>query len=202
MTQNTGWLVVAAGLLYFRLDLLGFVFARRAQKHRAKQHDQTLTQTEPQEGGFVALLRDHPGDWQNGQRGTGTETGGGDARRQTAAIREPLQCATHAGAVYGAGADTADGSRDVQKGERIGIGVHHPADAAQQTAEQNDNPWAVLVDEPAFDRDQPGFGQNEDGERDLNRGASPPIFVVHRLDEQRPTILQVGDHRHANHTNC
>ncbi|MGY4435870.1 hypothetical protein ACVWWO_008347 [Bradyrhizobium sp. F1.13.1] len=43
----------------------------------------------------------------------------------------------------------------------------------------------------------PGFGDDEDGEGELDRGASPMVRVIDRIDEQRPAVLQVGDHRHA-----
>src|SRR5262249_39662809 len=44
---------------------------------------------------------------------------------------------------------------------------------------------------------QPGFGDDEDGEGELDRRAAPVILGVDRIDEQRPAVLQVGDHRHA-----
>src|SRR5437588_8530442 len=49
----------------------------------------------------------------------------------------------------------------------------------------------------AFDRHQPGLGEHEDRERDLDRRASPMVFLIDRPDEQRPAVLQVGDHHHA-----
>ena len=60
-----------------------------------------------------------------------------------------------------------------------------------------DDARAVFVDEPGFDRNQPGFRHHEQREGQLDRGAAPVKFRVDRIDEQRPAILQVGDHRHA-----
>ena len=73
----------------------------------------------------------------------------------------------------------------------------HPRDAAQQATDQHDRTWPEPIDEVAFDRHQPGFREHEDRERDLDRRAAPAIFVVDRIDEQGPAVLQVGDHRHA-----
>src|SRR5262249_15611112 len=39
--------------------------------------------------------------------------------------------------------------------------------------------------------------EDENGKRDLDRGPSPMIFLIDRIDEQRPAVLQVGDHHHA-----
>src|SRR5439155_698256 len=114
-----------------------------------------------------------------------------------APIRKPLERIPDAGAVDRARAHTADRSGDIQERERIGIGIHCPRDAAKNAACQNDQPRAVAVHEIAFNRDQPCFEQDKYGERDLNRSASPVIFRVERIDEQRPSVLQVGDHRHA-----
>ena len=33
--------------------------------------------------------------------------------------------------------------------------------------------------------------------RELDRGTAPAMLVGNRIDEQRPSVLQVGDHRHA-----
>ena len=54
-----------------------------------------------------------------------------------------------------------------------------------------------LVDQVSLDRYEPCLGQDEDREGDLNRRAAPMIFLIDRIDEKRPSILQVGDHHHA-----
>ena len=54
-----------------------------------------------------------------------------------------------------------------------------------------------LVDQIAFERHQPSLGEDEDREGDLDRRAAPVIFLIDRIDEKRPAVLQVGDHHHA-----
>jgi hypothetical protein len=44
---------------------------------------------------------------------------------------------------------------------------------------------------------QPGLDDDEQREGKLDRGATPVILGVDGIDEQRPSVLQVGDHRHA-----
>ena len=53
------------------------------------------------------------------------------------------------------------------------------------------------VDEPSFDRNEPSLAQHEDAEGDLDSGATPMKFVVKRRDEERPAVLEIGDHDHA-----
>src|SRR5438309_10434101 len=56
---------------------------------------------------------------------------------------------------------------------------------------------AEFVEQIAFRRDQPGLGQNENSKRHLNCGTAPVVLLVHRIDEKGPTVLQVGNHHHA-----
>ena len=72
-----------------------------------------------------------------------------------------------------------------------------PRDADQHAADQHDDLGPEAVDEPALERHQPCLGQHEDGEGHLDRSAAPAILLVDRIDEQRPAVLQVGDHHHA-----
>src|SRR5246127_4753540 len=53
------------------------------------------------------------------------------------------------------------------------------------------------VDQPALHWHQPGLGENENREGDLNSGATPMVLLVDRDDKQSPAILEVGDHHHA-----
>ena len=55
----------------------------------------------------------------------------------------------------------------------------------------------VAIDEPGFHRHQPCLGGDEDREGELDRRAAPVELGVDGIDEERPAILQVGDHRHA-----
>src|SRR6516162_1930431 len=53
------------------------------------------------------------------------------------------------------------------------------------------------VDEPALYRNQPGLRNDENAECHLDGSGAPVIFLIDRIDEQRPAVLQVGDHHHA-----
>ena len=130
-------------------------------------------------------------------RSARAEAGGGGAGGEAAAIRKPFQRVADAGAVDRAGADAADDGGGVEQRQRVRVGIQHPGQRDHHAAEHDDDARAVFVDEPGFDRDQPGLGHHEDREGELDRGAAPVIFRVDRIDEQRPAVLQVRDHRHA-----
>src|SRR3954447_18558014 len=59
---------------------------------------------------------------------------------------------------------------------------------------------AVFIDEPAFDRHQPGLEQHEQRKRPLDRGAIPSELLLDVGDEECPTILVVGYHHHCGYT--
>src|SRR5678815_5537375 len=98
-------------------------------------------------------------------------------------IRDRLKRVTDAGSIDGAGSDSADGGRDIEQRQRVGIGVHHPRDATEQAADQNDGTWSEPIDEITFDRHQPGLREDENGERDLDGCARPAIFDRYRIDD-------------------
>jgi len=54
----------------------------------------------------------------------------------------------------------------------------------------------VFVDEPGFDRHQPGFGYDEDRECQLDRGAAPVVFASIGSTNS-VSHIEVRDHRHA-----
>src|SRR6516164_8612012 len=110
---------------------------------------------------------------------------------------KPFQRIADAGSIHGARTDAADDSGGVEEGERVSAGVENPGERDHHAAEHDDDARAVFVDEPRLDRNEPGFGDDKDRERELDRGASPVILGIDRIDEQRPAVLQIGDHRHA-----
>ena len=137
------------------------------------------------------------GDRHNGDGGARAETGSGGAGGEAAAVRKPFQRVADAGAVHRAGADAADNGAGIEQRQRVGVGVQDPGQRDHHAAEHDDEARTVFVDEPGFDRDQPGLRHHEDREGELDRRAAPVVFRVDRIDEQRPAILQVRDHRHA-----
>jgi len=53
------------------------------------------------------------------------------------------------------------------------------------------------VHEPSFNGYQPCLGGDENTKGNLDRRGAPVKFLVDRMNEQRPSVLQVGDHHHA-----
>ncbi len=169
----------------------------RTQEQREQHHDDALADPEPEERGLIAARMDHVRDRHHGERGAGAKTRGRQARGKTAPVGEPLQRVADAGTIDDAGADAAERGGNVEQRQRVGIGVHDPGDGDQHAAQTNHDARAELVDQIAFERHQPRLGDDEDRERDLDRGASPVVFLVDRIDEESPAILQVRDHHHA-----
>src|SRR5438270_719584 len=81
-----------------------------------------------------------------------------------ATIGKPLERVADAGPVDRARADAADRGREVQQEQRIGDRVDDPGDADQHAADEHHRTRPEAVDEVAFDRDQPGLGDDEDRE--------------------------------------
>ncbi len=156
-----------------------------------------MQQAEGEERRLVARGFDHRRDGDDGQRRAGAEAGGGQSSGQSAAIGKPFQRRTDAGAVDGACADAADGGGDIKEEQRGRDRIEPPGDAAQDAADQDDDARSEFVDEPAFDRHQPGFHDHEDRERDLDLRPPPAMLLADRIDEQGPAILEIGHHRHA-----
>ena len=171
--------------------------ARCAQHERQHDHDDALADAEPQERRLVAAGGDHVLDRDDGERRSRAEARRGQSGGEAAPVGEPFQRVADAGAVDRAGPDAADRGGDIEEGQRIGDRVHRPGDADQHAADQHDDLGAEAIDEPALDRHQPGLRQHEDAERHLDRGPAPVVLLVDRVDEQRPAVLQVGDHHHA-----
>ena len=68
--------------------------------------------------------------------------------------------------------------------------------ATSDPAGYDDPARPEAIDEVTFDRNEPSLDENEDSEGDLNGRATPVVFGIDRIDEQRPAVLQV---RHACH---
>jgi hypothetical protein len=114
-----------------------------------------------------------------------------------AAIGKPFERVADACPVDTARADTPQRRPEIEQRQRIGDRVQAPGDGDEGAARERDRQGAEPVDEPALERHQPGLAQDEDREGDLNGGASPFVLGVDRMHEQRPAMLQAGDHHHA-----
>src|ERR1700722_15170163 len=77
------------------------------------------------------------------------------------------------------------------------MSVDDPAERHTQRTADHNRARPELVDEPTLDGHEPGFGDDEDSERGLDRRMAPMVGVVHRYDEQCPRILQIRDEPHA-----
>ena len=209
MVQKTGdlqnlrrTLIVTAVLQAVARDGQHFAGRRRPEEPREQDHDEALAEAEHQESVLVAGRGDHVRDRRDRQRRSGAKPGGGEASGEAATVGEPFQRVADAGAVDRAGADAADRRGEIEQGERVRHGIQRPGGAAEYAADHHHGLGAIAVDEPALDRDQPGFHDDEDAEGYLNRRPAPAVLGVDRRDEQRPAVLQIGDHRHADDAAC
>ena len=168
-----------------------------AQEPAQHEHDQTLGDTEIQERRLVAARIDHRGKRNHGEGGAGAESHRSKSRRQPAPIGKQFQCLTDAGPVYGTGADSTQGRRQVEQEKRVCNRVQSPRQADQKSGNHDHPLRAEAVHEIALHRHQPGFGEHENSKCHLDRWLAPVEFVVDRIDEQRPAVLKIGDHRHA-----
>ena len=149
---------------------------------------------------LVAASGDHAGDRHDRHRRPGAETRRRQPGGQPAPVRKPFQRIPHCRAVDEAGADAAQPGRHIQEPKHVRSAVEHPGQPDQRTPGHHRQLGADPVDHVAFERQQPGFADDEHGESDLDGGAAPVMRLVDRQHEQRPAILQVGDHHHAHDT--
>src|SRR5262249_50548608 len=163
-------------------------------------HHDTLSETEPEESSLVAARCDHVGDRNDGECRACAEARCGQARRKAAPVGEPLESIAHRTAIDHAGANTADCRAEANHTKRVCDRIDDPGDCNQHAGAADHHARTELVDQVSFNRHQPCFGQHEDCEGDLNRRASPVVFLIDRPHKQRPAVLQVGDHHHANDT--
>src|ERR1039457_5406765 len=115
----------------------------------------------------IAGSMDHVLDWSDGHRGADAIGAGHDARAKSAVVGKPLQHVAGAAAINGAGADSTDRVPDVESGYRVGVAGTDPARAPQQAADPNDQPRPETINQIAFERNQPGFTEDECGKSDL-----------------------------------
>ena len=204
MTQNTGVRTrlgrraLDLGLLHLELTLLDRACPDRlAQNKRHEEHDHALPDAEPEKRYFIAVARDHVGDRNDGDCRTSAEASGRRAGGKTAPVGKPLQRVADAGAIHRARAHAGDHGGGIQSDERTGVGIEIQASAIRTPPNITMTRRAVDIDEIGFDRNEPGLGSDEDREGGLDRGATPMIFGVDRIDKEGPAVLKVGDHRHA-----
>src|SRR5262249_56853133 len=85
--------------------------------------------------------------------------------------------------------------------EGVGAGIDDPTERHHDAAERDDQPgsapYSETIGDPTVDWRQPSLERNEDAERKLDRCDRPAMRLVDRVDEERPTVLQVGDQNHA-----
>src|SRR5207248_149770 len=86
---------------------------------------------------------------------------------------------------------------EIEHSQGIGEGIDRPCEAAQQAADHDHPLRSEAIDQVPFRGYQPRLEQNEYGEGDLDRGLGPTVFGADGADEQRPAVLQVGDHHHT-----
>jgi hypothetical protein len=110
------------------------------------------------------------------QSRSGAKACGGQTGGEAAPIGKPFERITDASAIGRAGADPSDCRRDIECCQRIGDRVERPGDRDEDAADEDDDLRAETVHQPPFDRHQPGLGQDEDRECDLDGGAPPVVL--------------------------
>src|SRR5262249_45977875 len=222
--DELGGRVLTPALEHLRLHAgLGYFATPGRPQQRSEQYDDNaLPQTEPEERVLEALghrlhkdgdaeqrkiqqrlAGNHVLDGCHGQRRTRAKSGGCQTCRQTALVGEPLERIADARAIDATRADPSDDLGGIETSgaaEGRGVGVHHPAEAGQDAADQNDQLWTPLVDEPALDGNEPCLEQDEQGKGDLDLRPLPVKCLLNIWNKERPTVLQVGDHHHADET--
>src|SRR5580704_7028091 len=98
-------------------------------------------------------------------------------------IGKPFEGIAYRAAINNARADAADNGAEIKQRQRVGVRVDHPRERDQDAAEENHHAWTELVDQIAFEGDEPRLGQYEQGKCELNRRPSPMVLLVHRIDE-------------------
>ena len=200
--QHRLWRIAVGGL-----DHLGRRgrrhLTRQRPAHQPRQHkdDRALHQPEPEKRRRIAMSGDDCADRDNGQRGARAKARCGQPDGEPAAVGEPLYRIANAGCIDGAGADAGQHRPQIEHRQGAGARIDDPSDPDHDPAKGHHQPRPVFradaVDDPALDRRQPGFERDKDAEGDLDVGDSPAMRHVHRMNEQGPAILQVGDHHHA-----
>src|SRR5262249_60860185 len=99
-----------------------------------------------------------------------------------------------------AGADAAEDGADIKHRQRVRDRIEGPGDADQHAAGADNDPGTEPIDDVALEWHEPSLHYDEDRESHLDRRAPPMEFLVERIDEQRPSVLQVCNHHHADDT--
>ena len=112
-------------------------------------------------------------------------------------IGKPLQRAADRSSVHHTGPETGDGIRQVERGERFRLAASDPAESGADAARHHQQARTELVDQPSFERHQPGLEKHEDRERHLDGGLLRVQVLLQRRDEQGPAVLEVRYGHHA-----
>jgi len=65
------------------------------------------------------------------------------------------------------------------------------------SAEHGHDARTIFIDEPCLDRDKPGLREHKKCKGQLDCSPAPVVLRVDRIDEQRPAVLKIRDHSHA-----
>ena len=112
----------------------------------------------------------------------------------------PFQCIAHAGAVDRPGSDAGQCAGNVQQRQRRRVRIQGPCKSDEHASEADNNSRSEPINKPSLDGHEPSLCGNEDAERHLDRRSAPMVLGINGVDEQGPTVLQVGDHDHADYT--
>ena len=174
-----------------------FVISRRAQGEPARQDDKPLADAEPQVGGLVAAELDHAVEGHDRRDAASREASGGKPDGEAALVREPFLRILVRGSEHQPGGQTGYHGGDVEEVQGIGDRIDVPGDRDQWTAE-TDQLWTETIEEISGQgHSHERFRRDDDREGPLQRGGAPGVFLIDRIDEQRPAVLHVGHRHHA-----
>src|SRR5207249_8798788 len=120
------------------------------------------------------------------------QTGG-----EAAMIGEPFQRTANGRAIDDTCAEAGYCIGEVQGRKRVGVPAADPTQAGQNATSHNQQPRSKLIDQIAFERDQPRFQKDEDRECYLDEGLVLSELLRQRWYEQRPAILKIRNRDHA-----
>jgi hypothetical protein len=93
--------------------------------------------------------------------------------------------------------DSAYDRASIEAAQRLRVRIDDPCGGGADAAEHYHEARSVAIHQQPFYGREPGVEQDHDAERQLNAGPLPVVLFLHRIDEQGPAILQVGNHHHA-----
>src|SRR5450759_4277628 len=104
----------------------------------------------------------HGLDRRNGDSRARTETRRGDAGREAALVRKPLESIADAGAVHSTGTDARNDHAEIIAVKSCCVRSYRPTGTAEDATGKNHKSRPVFVNKPTLQRNKPSFENNEE----------------------------------------